>query len=233
VVEEYATSTRLRNIELPHGIKGKLDEIISEKKENFNPDPLIDPPTEVESDAFFDSLLNLTNYEATLVSAFLSYRISNIYGLNVATEFNILFPFSFKLRMTAPELGISGEAEIDFVIAQTILGEIKSEEWFNFYNIGLAAYALVYEFDRKRNVNLGVVVCPTFKRNRGLPMYNNTTNIKIISEVWRRAFIAKRNKRIQLVKSGKDPRTPDTDIECKGCGYYYECWQNENPVDQT
>lgn len=223
-VKEYITSTNLRSIELPSGLVNELQKTISEMKRVFDPNGLADPPQQNEIDNFFDTICKLAKHEALMASSFLSHRISNVYGLNIETEFKILFPFDFKLKMAAPELGIFPDAEIDFVLAQSILGEIKSEEWFNFYNIGLAAYALAFECDRKRNVNLGIIVCPTFKDNRKLPMYLNTANIKIIGEVWRKMFIKKRNKRIQLVKSGIDPGLPNNDTKCRGCGYYQKCW---------
>lgn len=232
-VREYAINTNLRNMQIPKDIKSILKEKISKMKKEFNPEELMNPPEQREIDAFYDSLLKLADYETLVASSFLNYRISNVYSLNVDTEFDILFPLNFKLRIAAPGLGLSAEAEIDFVLTQTILGEIKSQEWFDFYNIGLAAYALAYEFDRKRDVNLGVVICPVFETNRNVPMYRSTANIKIISEAWRKSFVTKRNKRIELIKSGNPPEVPENNTKCGGCGYYPECWPNENTINQA
>jgi CRISPR-associated protein Csa1 len=222
--KKFITSKSLRNIALPSDLISALEGIVEGFKQNFKPASLCDPPNKTEQDKFFGSLILLAKHEGLMASAFLSNRIANVYGINISDEFNVLFPYGFKIKLSAPELGISGEAEPDFLVGQRILGEIKSQKWFSFYNIALAAYALAFEFDKKKNANLGLVLCPIFVGNRKLPMYYNRACLRVISESSRKTFLVKRNKRIKFVMDALDPGRASTCAECQGCGYYDECW---------
>jgi CRISPR-associated protein Csa1 len=204
--------------------KAIFEKIVTEYKSNVTPDDMIDKPVPKDIDTFFEDLMKLTTYETLLATAFLNYRISNLYDINVESEFKVLFPFDFKLKIKAPMLGISGSAEVDFLLRESILGEVKSIERFDFYNVGLAGYALAYEADRKTDVNLGVIVCPVFSEDRVVPLFNNLADIKIVSEVWRKMFIKNRNARIELIKNKTDPGAPPDNSKCIGCGFFEECW---------
>jgi len=223
---DYSVKTSLRNLRIAEEVQRSLLETIDTYKTDLGSDSLLNPPSSDEVDEFFDGLQKLCTYEAAMAGALLDYRISNLYDINVETEFRMLFPFDFKLKISSPSLGISGSAEVDFLLRESILGEIKSSKWYEFYNVGLAGYALAYEADRKKDVNLGVVVCPLFRRDRNIPIYKNLANIKIIAEPWRRMFLSKRNRRIELIKKGEDPNKPDDSSDCVGCGFYKECWDN-------
>ena len=205
-------------------VKVDLYSFVDEKREELSSDGMIDAPRSKAKKNFFKNIKKLIDYELLLANSIMYYRISNIFDMNIKSEFNMLFPYDFKLKMRAPELGLSGSSEIDFIMKKSILGEIKSDKWHSFYNIGLAGYAMAYEYDRKEKANLGVVVCPTFLNKYKMPLFNNTANITIINESWRKMFINNRNRRIDLVRTGEDPGKPDSDESCRTCGYYTECW---------
>jgi len=223
-VHEYSTATALRNLNINEDVRKLLNEIVESYKSNLKPDQLLVVPSETDVDQFFNDLIRLSTYEIGIASSFLNFRVSNLYDINVASEFNVLFPFDFKLKISAPSLGIAGSAEVDFLIRKSIVGEIKSTEWFEFYNIGLAGYALALEADRKMDINLGAVLCPIFTRERTVPIFHSNSNIKIISESWRTMFLLNRNSRIEIVKNGKDPGRPKTNAKCNGCGFQQVCW---------
>lgn len=221
---KYLKEHPLRNLNLPNDLIDELNGMVAVYKENFNSKTLVDPPTTSERDKFFNFLPNLANYEGLVASAFVAHRISNILSLNLEEDFNLMFPLVFKLKLNARGIGIFPEAEVDFIYAHSILGEIKSQEWHEFYNLALAAYALAYEYDRRKKMNLGLVICPV-RRRRKVPFYNNTAQIKVIEESWRKAFLANRNKRIKLIRDGADPGRPKTNQRCAGCGYFRRCWE--------
>jgi CRISPR-associated protein Csa1 len=223
-VYEYSTKTSLRNFKIIEEIKTPFNEFIQKCKSDLKADTLLFPPSTPDVEKFFADLSRLGYYEAEIASALLNFRVSNIYDMNVDTEFKLLFPFDFKLKICAPILGVSGSAELDFLIRKSILGEIKSNEWYEFYNVGLAGYALALEADRKRDLNLGIILCPMFVSDRTVPMYYSNAGIRIISEPWRKMFLVNRNSRIELVKNAKDPGTPENDIKCKACGFFKACW---------
>jgi len=205
-------------------VKADLYSFIDEKKEEFTSGGMIDAPRSTVKRNFFKNIKKLVDYELLLANSIMFFRISNIYDMNIKSEFNMLLPYDFKLKMSAPELGLSGSSEIDFIMKKSILGEIKSGEWHSFYGVGLAGYAMAYEYDRKEKANLGVIICPTFLNKYKMPIFNNTANITIINESWRKIFISNRNRRIDLVRTGEDPGKPESKEFCRTCGYYTECW---------
>ena len=223
---DYLVNTSLKDLSITEEVQGSLLKIVAGYKKELDRDSLLNPPSPKAVEEFFDGLQKLCAYEAAMAGALLNYRISNLYDINVKAEFRILFPFDFKLKISSPRLGISGSAEVDFLLRESILGEIKSSKWYEFYNVGLAGYAMAYENDRKKDVNLGVVVCPLFRRDRNIPIYNNLANIKIVAEPWRKMFLFNRNTRIELIKKEEDPGRPDDSSDCVGCGFYQECWGN-------
>jgi len=222
---EYSISTSLRNLRIVEKVQESLREVIDDYKSGFVADSLLNPPLQSDVDQFFDDILKLIDHETSMASVLLNYRVSNVYDVNMETEFKILFPFDFKLKISSPFLGISGSAEVDFLLKGSILGEIKSTKWFEFYNVGLAGYALAYEDDRKKDVNLGVVVCPVFLQERNIPMYSNRANIRIVTESWRKIFLVNRNARMGLIKRGEDPGRAEDATKCLGCGFHTECWE--------
>ncbi|GAH70466.1 unnamed protein product, partial [marine sediment metagenome] len=188
-IYDYSVGINLRNFNLLDDVRKTLNTRVDELEGAFDYDKFPVTPIKRDVDEFFENLKKLVYHETLCASSLISHRVSNLYDINLETEMRILFPFDFKLKITAPTLGVSGSAAIDFLIRQSIIGEIKSEQWHKFYNLGLAGYALAYEADRMENVNLGVVVCPTFYNNRHIPIYRNRTNIRVIIEAWRLMFL--------------------------------------------
>jgi CRISPR-associated protein Csa1 len=223
-VNDYSISTPLRNFKIIEQVKAPIHENIEKSKSDLKTDEFLVSPSGTDVDNFFADVLRIADYETEMAGTLLNFRVSNVYDINLRAEFSVLFPFDFKLKICASILGISGSAEMDFLIRKSIVGEIKSNEWYEFYNIGLAGYALAFEADRKTDLNLGVVLCPMFTPERTIPMYYSNSIIKIVSEPWRKMFLWNRNSRIELVKNGRDPGKPANDTKCKGCGFYKECW---------
>jgi len=221
---KYSIETKISRFNLVKNCGCLFDDLLEDYRKQIDDADIEDDPGEEEHELFIEYLKKLITYEVGVASSFLNFRVSNLFDINVEAEFRVLFPFDFKLKLLAPRLGISGSAECDFLFNRKIIGEVKSSKWYEFYNVGLAAYALAYEVDRTEKVNLGVVVCPLFEKSRNVPLYKGNSKIKIINEIWRKIFITNRNKRIELVKNEIDPGKPRTLSKCKGCGYYRECW---------
>jgi len=219
----YLKETKLGNLDLPKEIYSKIDNYLEEKKNKALKLEFIKNPNKKVLNSFFTKVKELAIYEATWFSSIINYSISNNLDINIEAEFLQLFPFNFKYKVHAEALGFSGSPEIDFIYKNNIIGEVKSLSWHDLFNLTLAAYALVYEEYKNENVNLGIVLCPLFDRNRRVPIYNRKTEFEIISEDWRKAVIQLRNKKIESIKKGEGPPIPADKHYCSGCGYNYYC----------
>jgi CRISPR-associated protein Csa1 len=224
-VFEYSNSKKPKDFNIYNDLFTFFSSEMSKYKDSIKPESFLFTPESSDIDDLFNDLSKLISYEIIIASIFLNHRISNNYDINLSTEVKILFPFDFKLKINALRLGISESAEIDFIYKQSLLGEIKSINWNDFYNVGLAGYALAYEEDRHDDINIGVVMCPLFLKDRHVPMYKNYSNLTVINEVWRKTFLTNRNNRIKIVRDKIDPGRPENNSLCKTCGYYKECWE--------
>jgi len=223
--KKYINEVNINDINIPNGLISESFELTNEYIDAIDEREFMTVPSESQKAHFKNYLSYIIKYEGLIASAILAHRIVNNFRINLSADYDILFPFVFKLKINGYGLGIYPEAEIDFILNQNLLGEIKSDQWHEFYKVGLAAYALAYEFERNQNINLGFIICPTYERRRKLPIYNNTAKLVVIEESWRKAFITKRNIRLQIMKNGEELPIPENDDVCKTCGFYEECWE--------
>jgi CRISPR/Cas system-associated exonuclease Cas4 (RecB family) len=223
---KYTNGTKLKDLILRESLEKFKNEWIEKIKKDIEREntKIATPPNGDEIDIFINNIGKLLKFEIELCSAIVDYRISTKEDINLKAEIGLLFPFVFRGKINASKLGFSGGLELDFIYKQMVVGEIKAGEWREFYNLSCAAYALAYEFEHKRDLDLGVILCPIFHDKRTVPLYYKS-EIKILDDIYRKAVLLLRDKKIGLMREGKDPKTPRTKVDCpKGCGYLNYCW---------
>lgn len=206
--------------------KNKLEKI--KKKIDKDKNKMIESPEEDEITEFLINIKNLLRLETELCSSIIDHKISIKKDINLKSEVALLFPFIFKVKINAPDLGFTEGAEPDFIYRHMAIGDIKTGEWQDFFYLTCAAYALAYEFEHKKDIDLGVILNPIFHEQRTVPLYYNS-ELVVIKDKYRKDVLALRDKKINLIKNQKDPKTPANKSECpKGCGYLNYCWGNNN-----
>ena len=123
---------------------------------------------------------------------------------------HFFFPFIPKPKLIAPDLGFSEGAEPDFIYANRVICDVKTGQWRKSFFLTLAAYALAYENENKKPMNLGVVINPVLQSNRNVPLYRNL-EIIIIDDRYRKIVKTLRDKKFELMKNAKDPSKPKDD----------------------
>lgn len=224
-LHEYLNTTTLQNIDIMRDFHTYRKDFIADtnsliKKEQANiinfPDPIV-----VEK---FNMLLEQTlRYETQLASALLDYKISIIKDISIKSMLLILFPFVPKPAYTVPSFGVSENAQPDFLFDNKIIIDVKSPPWREEYLNTLGGYSLIYEKMNNKHMNLGMIVTPEFADNRNVPHFFNS-EIVLIEDKYRRAFLLRRQNLLEQMKSGKDPGIPDSDEKCKSCAYFNHCW---------
>ncbi len=185
---------------------------------------LMKAPSDAQESAFLEHIKSLLCFEIRLCTSILDFRMSIKKDIHVKAEVALLFPFNLKVKILALDLGFSGGAEPDFIYNGRVIGDIKTGEWQEFFNLTLAAYALAYENENHRNLNLGIIINPTFDKNRSVPLFDNF-GVSIVGDRHRKAVLTLRDKKLNLMKSKQDPGKPGSRDDCfNGCRYLEYCW---------
>jgi CRISPR/Cas system-associated exonuclease Cas4 (RecB family) len=186
---------------------------------------LMDPPTNQKIDKFLEELGKILRYESELCGTLLDYKISSKEDIRLKSEFVLLFPYNLKCKIRAPDLGFSGSAEPDFIYSNKVIGDVKTGPWRESFRLTLAAYALAYENETRKKMNLGIIVNPVLMDTRTVPLYT-CSEIEIIEDVFRKAALANRDQKLTMIKSGSKPPLPERETVCASgpCGYHDECW---------
>lgn len=196
----------------------KQRQLIESKK-----DTLQTPPKAIDIEKFDKLLISVLRYETQLASSLIDYKISMHQDLELASTVMLLMPILVKPTYTVTMFGITNKAQPDFMFSNKIMIDVKSPPWSDqFYNT-LAGYALAYEKAENKPMNLGVVLTPDLSDKRNVPFYFKSEIIPI-EDMYRRAFLLRRENLLTLMKSKKDPGIPDDDTNCKTCTYYKHCF---------
>ena len=204
----------------------KKTQELFEKEKN----KLMNAPTEVEFKGFLNGLSKIIRYEIQLCSAIMDFRVSTKKDINIKAEFSLLFPFIPKPKVIATDLGFSEGAEPDFIYGNRIICDVKTGQWRDSFLLTLAAYALAYESENKKPMNLGVIINPEVHSNRNVPLYH--AEIIIIEDRYRKIVKALRDKKLEFMKNAKDPNKPKDEANCVSCGFHNNfCWRETNGTD--
>jgi len=206
--------------------KKKLTEI--KKQIDKDKKKMISAPKEDDVSEFLEDIRNLLRLETELCSSIIDHKISMKKDINLKSEVALLFPFIFKVKINASDLGFKEGAEPDFIYRHMAIGDIKTGEWQDFFYLTCAAYALAYEFEHKKDIDIGVILNPIFHKQRTVPLYYNSEMV-VIKDKYRKDVLLLRDKKIKLIKDQIDPKTPKNESDCpEGCGYLNYCWGNDN-----
>lgn len=226
----YIDSANIRTIAIQEELRKYQVEVIDKIKSEIEKlkGKMISPPNSKEIGDFVRDLNKLLNLEIESCAAIMDHKISLKKDINLKSEIKVIFPFIFKTKINAIDLGFSEGLEPDFIYRLLVIGEIKCGEWREFFRLSCAAYALAYEFEHRSDLDLGVVLNPIFDENRTVPLYLNS-EISIIDDRYRKTVLSLRDKKLALMKEKQDPGTPENKDKCpSGCGYLNYCWGEEH-----
>jgi len=229
----YIEQSNLATLQIREAFEGFKKSRLKKIRKSYEKEKekLMKPPTETEFTDFLDGVGKIIRYEMQLCSAILDFKVSIKKDIRLKSEFALLFPFVLKPKLIAPELGFSEGQEPDFVYANRVLCDVKTGKWRESFLLTLAAYALAFENENKKPMNLGVVINPVFDKNRNVPLYLNS-EIVIIGDEYRKTVKALRDKKLEFMKNAKDPSKPTDDKMCTSCGFHDNfCWRDKNGSD--
>lgn len=164
-----------------------------------------------------NNLEKLWNYEATLISASVSFYISKHPFINKDTLSTRALPIVVEQKLDGNKLGLSSNLSTDAVHlpGRTVVIDVKTGHKTDFHRLTTTGYALVLESIEQKPVDVGVIIYPTFSKNRSVP--NIEMDVHPITDKLRKEFIEERNKKLKIVAEKIDPLHEDGKEWCKGC----------------
>jgi CRISPR-associated protein Csa1 len=182
-------------------------------------------PNASQKEQFLKNLLKVVRMESEITSAFIDYIIATNLEVNLDSEFSRIFPFQQEISLNATPLGLTAPVRPDFVYKRgedVIIGEIKTGEPKEFHKLGVAAYAMAYEYEEEVPVNFGFVLNITFTEHRNVPIYKGSEAF-VISEKYRRAFLELRDQKLNIIKNEIEPQRASNQNICNDCAYSNLC----------
>jgi CRISPR-associated protein Csa1 len=226
--EGYIGRTNIiRKVDLLRYIRRQGSRIVKNLTSNIRNDTrqMSLKPTSRQKKHFIKGLLKIVRMESEIASCLLDYLIATNLDVNLPSEFSRVFPFHMReISLNAMPLGFSPGAKPDFIYKNLVVGEIKTGEVKEFHKLTIAAYALAYEYDEGFPINFGAILNVDFTGKRTVPIYKGT-ELFVVSDKYRLAFLNKRNKKFEIVVKKEDPGKPANKKECSlECPYYVDCW---------
>jgi len=224
--KKYVTETSIRNLTFNDWIQPTVDHTLEEEKQRIDElkDSLRQKPTRSEIESFHSKLKTLAKYELQMFSSYMQFLISKKFSVNLKTEFKTNFDFIFKHSVDGKKIGLTDNVTPDFIYLRTIIGDIKTGEWEEFFRVIIAAYAMAYEASENVDMNYGIVLTPTFHAARTVPLYKNS-EIFVVNDVLRKAFLTKRDRKLRILREENMPQRPPNNSQCTDCGYIDYCWR--------
>lgn len=221
----YASSSHLKQLYVVENMNGYSKKAVDSARTEIahRKDDLRNPPTDQEIDEFLKELSNMLRFESELCGTLFDYKVSSKEDIKLKSELVLLFPYNIKCKIAAADLGFSGSAEPDFIYSSKVIGDVKTGPWRNSFSLTLAAYALAYENETGKKMNLGVIINPIFTPTRTVPLHTRS-EIQILDDVLRKAVLANRDQKLSMIKNKVKPPLPEQDVVCQPCGYYDQCW---------
>lgn len=188
-----------------------------------NKSNLLNPPKNADIENFEKFLKQILRYETQFASSLIDYKISMNTDLNLSSTVLLLFPFVRKPTFTVTNFGITQKAQPDFLYNNQIIMDVKSPPWEDQFYHTLGGYALAIEKANNTQINLGAIIMPEFSSRRNVPFYFRS-EIVVIGDTYRKAFLLRRENLLELMKSQKDPGLPSDTTFCSTCPYYTHCF---------
>lgn len=227
--EDYVSQPRIiRSFDLHSHLIANKNNIIDEAKRKYSSKlSSLDSPPAAEQVMSLDSQLEkIIRFEAELTSSLMNYQIAKVQSANVRRIFSQYFDFSTDLSFRAPHQGFTSDATPDFLYRHSVVGDIKSGKWQQFFEQTVVAYALAYEEHTQENMDYGVIMHVEIPASRQVPLHYKT-RIEVLDDLKRRRYLAVRNKKLEIVSTGIEPETPQSSAECdRACSFFNICWGN-------
>jgi CRISPR/Cas system-associated exonuclease Cas4 (RecB family) len=128
-------------------------------------------------------------------------------------------------HLPAKVLGLSGNVKPDVLYAVTLVGDVKSGRYYDYYASVATGYAIFAEYALKTRVNTAAIIAVDLDLKAGKLRSLSVIPIQPDDEQ-RRRWLAQRNGAIDVLRSVSPPLHPNDQSECSACHFRERCWLN-------
>ncbi len=171
-------------------------------------------------------MLNLWNFQSIQIVASVDLVLSKFQYIDSDALVAKAIPLTVEQRIDGSRIGLSKNLSVDAMqIPQTVVMDVKTGKPHDFHALTVAGYALAYESEFKKPINLGCIVYPRFIKNKSVPYIEKKPFL--LNDALRKKFIKERNEKTGIIIAESDPGVADEVID-KGscplsCGFFNFC----------
>lgn len=125
----------------------------------------------------------------------------------------------------AKALGLSASVKPDVLYAVTLVGDIKSGRYHDYYESVATGYAIFAEYALKTRVNTAAIVAIDLDLKAGKLRSLRVVPVRPDNKK-RLRWMTQRNAAIEILRSATPPAHPADVSECSGCHFREKCWLN-------
>jgi CRISPR/Cas system-associated exonuclease Cas4 (RecB family) len=183
-------------------------------------------PSSKEQQRLATCLSKIMRFEIGTISGLVERELARMPSLSPRQIFNQHFDFQTDFQIDSIKHGFTSPATPDFFYHNRVLGDIKSGQWEPYYAYTMVAYALAFEEEQKRDVDLAAILVVSCPPSRPVPSYHKS-RIEFLDDRHRKRFLAIRDRKLQIVAEGRDPGRAARQEDCDpNCPYWSRCWDD-------
>jgi CRISPR-associated protein Csa1 len=166
------------------------------------------------------NMVKLWHFEASQLAAAVAWELSRVPRIGVDSLVAHAIPLTMEHRIDGSRIGLSRQLSVDaFQALRTMIMEMKTGREQEYHKLTLAGYALAFESTFGRAVNFGMLAYVRFPEGRPVPYVFR--RVHPIDGKLRTQFLRERDRKLQILSSGRDPGMPR---RCpSSCGYFEVC----------
>ncbi|MDI6720804.1 MAG: type I-A CRISPR-associated protein Cas4/Csa1 [Candidatus Aenigmarchaeota archaeon] len=167
-----------------------------------------------------DNMRKLWNYQAVQISASVNMVLSKFINIDADALVAKAIPINVEQRIDGSRIGLSKHLSVDALqVPQPIVIDIKTGKPQKFHELTVTGYAMAYEGEMRKSVDIGCIIYPQFLGSKSVPYIEK--KLYIITDEMRQEFIKERDRKAGIILDKKDPGLA---AYCPmSCGYFMNC----------
>ncbi|MBI4896388.1 MAG: type I-A CRISPR-associated protein Cas4/Csa1 [Candidatus Aenigmarchaeota archaeon] len=207
------------------------DQLVEKKK--FDVIDTLGPTDLLEMKA---NMRKLWNFQMGQICAAVDLVLSKHYEIDADSLVAKALPLSVEQRIDGSRIGLSSQLYVDAMnVPHTVIMDTKTGRQHEFHRLTITGYALAYESEYHKPVNLGIILYPKFVKHKSVPYVIKKPFM--INDELRREFLAERDRKAAIIQTKEDPGIvdevykDDLEIRCPvSCGFFKVCHPEREAV---
>ena len=124
--------------------------------------------------------------------------------------------------------GLSQNIKPDFLYAVTLIGDVKTGKYYEFYESVATGYAIYAEYALRKRINTAAILAIDLDLVAGKLRSHRVKIVRPTNEK-RQLWVTRRDSALKIVGRESAPQHPSSPQPCQSCLYRSHCWVNGTP----